>query len=366
MREHFLPAVVGSDEIAPIAVLVSPDIIDKVFERPICFLLLWFVPLLALLLRYAYKKKKQTALMFFDPSMADRLMPTLDAGRFFRKSSLLLLALVFSILAAAGPRFGTYYEEVSQSGVDVFILLDVSQSMLAEDIAPNRLTRAKSDIQDLLNSIAGDRVGLIVFAGKPIIKVPLTTDHGFFLQILRSVDTHSAPRGGTAIGDAIRLALRVMPPEAGREQAILLITDGEDQESMPLEAAKDTAERQIRILTLGLGNPAEGGRIPLRNSSGQLTYLKHEGQEVWSKLDESILREIARITEGAYIAAGTGTFNLGQIYADSIGKMQGNVSPTERRQRLRHQYQIFLATAVLCLLLYIIAPEYRQPFPSAA
>jgi Ca-activated chloride channel family protein len=346
-----------------------------VFERPVYLLLFWVVPLLALLLGYAYNKKKQTALLFFDPSMANRLMPIVDASRFSRKALLLLCAFGFAIVAAASPRFGTYYEEVPQSGVDVFILLDVSRSMLAEDVVPNRLGRAKSDIQDLLNHVAGDRVGLIAFAGKPIIKVPLTTDHGFFLQVLHSVDTDSAPRGGTAIGDAIRLALRAMPPEAERQRAMVLITDGDDQESMPLEAAKDAAERNVRILTLGLGNSAEGGRIPLRDSAGQLTYLKYDGQEVWSKMDETVLREIARITEGAYVAAGTRTFDLGQIYADSIGRMQGNAyqegvyqegvnqegdRQMGRRQKLRHQYPLFLSVAVVCLLLYIVAPEHRK------
>ena len=329
------------------------------FERPVYLLLLWLVPLFALLLWYAYHQKRRTALMFLEEPIIDRLMPVLDTGRSLRKALLLLLALVFGIVASAGPQFGIYHEEVSTSGVDVFILLDVSRSMLAEDVAPNRLDRAKLDIQDLLSHVAGDRVGLIVFAGKPLIKVPLTTDHGFFLQALHTVDTNSAPHGGTAIGDAIRLALRAMPPEAERERAIVLITDGEDQESMPLEAAKDAAERQIRILTIGLGNPVDGGRIPLRDSSGNLTYLRHDGQEVWSKMDELVLREIARLTEGAYIAAGTRMFDLGQIYSDSIGKMQGNIYQTEQRQRQKHQYQIFLALAVLCLLLYIVAPEHR-------
>ena len=335
---------------------------NDVFERPIYLLLLWLVPLLALLLWYAYKRKKQTALLFFEVSIIDRLMPTLDAGRFFRKALLLLLAFVFGIVAVAGPRFGTYYEEVSPSGVDVFVLLDVSRSMLAEDVVPNRLERAKADIQDLLNHATNDRVGLIVFAGRPIIKVPLTTDHGFFLQVLRSVDTNSAPRGGTAIGDAIRLALRAMPPEADRERAIVLITDGEDQESMPLEAAKDAAERQIRILTIGLGNPAEGGRIPMRSQNGVLTYLRHDGQEIWSKMDASTLETIALLTKGDCILAGTRMFDLGQTYTTFIGNMQGSIYQTEQREKLRHQYQIFLAVAVLCLLLYIVAPEHRLGF----
>jgi Ca-activated chloride channel family protein len=133
---------------------------------------------------------------------------------------------------------------------------------------------------------------------------------------------------------------------------------------MPLEAAKDAAERQVRILTIGLGNVQDGGRIPIRDPNGNLTYLRHDGQEVWSKMDEPTLREIARITEGAYIAAGTRTFDLGTIYADSIGKMQGNVYQTEQRQQLRQQYQIFLAIAVLCFLLYMIAPEHRVRLPN--
>jgi Ca-activated chloride channel family protein len=330
------------------------------FERPIYLLLLWLVPLLALLLVYAYKKRKRAALSFFGSSMAERLLPLLDAGRCFRKSLMFLFAVVFGIIAAASPRFGVYYEEVSRTGVDVFILLDVSRSMLAEDVVPNRLERAKSDIQDLLNRVAGDRVGLIAFAGKPMIKVPLTTDQGFFLEVLHSIDTNTAPRGGTAIGDAIRLALRAMPPEAERERAMVLITDGEDMASMPLEAAKDAAERQVHILTVGIGNPHEGGRIPIRDEKGNLTYLKHEGQEVWSKPDEATLQEIARMTQGAYISPGTKTYELGQIYADSIGKMQGNTDQTEYQRQLRYQYQIFLAAAVLCLMLYVILPEHRR------
>jgi Ca-activated chloride channel family protein len=322
------------------------------FDRPIYLLLLWFVPLLALLLWYAFKRKQKAANAFFSTAMAERLMPPLDAGQYLRRSALLILAAVLGIIAAADPQFGTYYEEVSRNGVDVFILLDVSRSMLAEDVLPNRLQRAKSDIKDLLDRVVGDRIGLIVFAGKPMIKVPLTADQGFFLSILNKVDTNVAPRGGTAIGDAIRLALRAMPPAADRQRAIVLITDGEDQESMPLDAAKDAASRQIRILTVALGDPNEGGRIPIRDADGRLTYLKHNGQEVWTKPDEKTLQEIARLTEGAHVPAGTKTFNLGQIYADSIGKMQGSAYQAERRQKYRHQYQIFLTAAVLCILIW--------------
>jgi len=257
-------------------------------------------------------------------------------------------------LAVAGPRFGVSFEEVRRSGADVFVLLDVSRSMLVEDVLPNRLGRAKSDIKDLLQRLGGDRIGLIVFAGKPIVKVPLTTDHGFFLDVLRNVDPNSAPRGGTAIGDAIRKAIETMPTEAGRDQAIILLTDGDDQDSMPLDAARDAASRNIRILCIGLGDPTYGGRVPTGNN----TYLEYEGRQVWSKVDEQTLREIATITGGLYVPAAGKTFDLGQIYVTKLGRMQGGEYQVEHRRRYREQYQIFLAVAVAMLFVYVAVPEY--------
>ncbi|GHT13093.1 hypothetical protein FACS1894170_08680 [Planctomycetales bacterium] len=281
--------------------------------------------------------------------MADKLVPNVTRRRYLSATVLVLLATVFGIVALAGPQFGTEYEEVTRSGTDVFILLDVSRSMLAEDVSPNRLDRAKSDILDLLNRVVGDRIGLIVFAGKPIVKVPLTTDFGFFQDVLRSINVNSAPRGGTAIGDAVRKALNVMPPDNTRQQSIVLITDGDDHESMPLEAAKEAAGRNVRILTIGLGDTQDGSRIPTQDENGNRIFLKHNGQEVWSKVDEKTLETMAQLTGGAFVAAGTKTFDLGAIYADSIGKLQGSDNETERRQKLQQRFQPFLLCGILCL-----------------
>ncbi|MDR1962295.1 MAG: VWA domain-containing protein [Planctomycetaceae bacterium] len=329
------------------------------FDQPYYLLFLWLIPVFAFLIRYAYQRKRCAAEQFLQAAMRKRLMPGIDGVRILSRSIVLLTALSFSFVAAANPMFGVYFEEVSRKGADIFVLLDVSRSMLAEDTAPNRLMRAKSDIKDLLQRIVGDRVGLIVFAGKPIVKVPLTTDHGFYNEILDSVDTNSAPRGGTAIGDAIRKALDVMPPESDRDQAIVLITDGDDQESMPLEAAGDAAARKVRILTVGLGDAAEGGRIPIRDADGKLTYLKHEGREVWSKVNEQTLKEIALQTGGIFIPAETRAFDLGQFYIDYLGRLKGGEYQIEQRKKFRQQYQVFLVIAVLLLLVYIAVPEYR-------
>ena len=329
------------------------------FEKPFYLLFLWLIPVLAVLLRYAFKRKQAAAERFVERNMVERLFPSPNRrSRTLFRGSVLLLAMVFLFLAAAGPHFGVSFEEVHRSGADVFVLLDVSRSMLTEDVPPNRLRRAKSDIEDLLRQLGGDRVGLIVFAGKPIVKVPLTTDRGFFLDVLKGVDTNSAPRGGTAIGDAIRKALDTMPTEAARDRAIILMTDGDDQDSMPLDAARDAAARNFRILCIGLGDPALGGRIPIRNESGSQTFLRYEGHEVWSKVDEKALREIATITDGLYVPASGKTFDLGQIYAAKFGRMQGGEFRTEHRRRYKEQYQMFLVVALALLFVYIGTPEH--------
>lgn len=329
------------------------------FDKPFYLLLIWLIPCIAALLYYGFRQRRRAAAIFLDAPMIERLMPQLDGFRVFRRSFVLLAGLALVCLAAAGPKFGIYFEDVSRKGADIFVLLDVSRSMLAEDAAPNRLQRAKSDIKDLLQRVVGDRVGLIVFAGKPVNRVPLTTDHGFYNEILDHVDTNSAPLGGTAIGDAIRKALDSMQSEADRDQVIVLITDGEDQESMPLEAAKAAAARNVRILAIGLGDTIEGARIPINDAAGNKTYLKHDGHEVWSKVDEETLRQIAQISGGVYVPAGTSAFDLGQIYTDLLSRLQGGEYQLEQRERHRQQYQVFLALAVLFLLLFLVLPEFR-------
>ncbi|MDR1479684.1 MAG: VWA domain-containing protein [Planctomycetaceae bacterium] len=301
---------------------------------------------------YSYSRRRRLALCFVDAEMVRRLMPLFSFGRFLVSCVCFLLAMVFIIISAACPMFGEYFEDVSRKGCDVFVLLDVSRSMLAEDVSPNRLERAKSAIRDLLDNAVGDRVGLLVFAGKPIIKVPLTTDRGFYNEVLNDINTRSVLSGGTSIGDAIRRALAAMPEEAQRDQAIVLITDGEDHESMPIEAAKDAAARNVKILTVGLGDTVEGGRIPLRDEKGNLTFLKYEGREIWSKVDSKTLMEIADITNGTYIPAGNKLFDLGQIYSQNIAKLSSGEFQIEQRKKYHRQFQIFLIFALIALFVY--------------
>jgi Ca-activated chloride channel family protein len=186
--------------------------------------------------------------------MWSRIFPDESAGRFWFKLFLRELAIIANLVALAGPRFGTEVEQGVPRGSDLYVLIDVSRSMLAEDVAPSRLARAKADVSALLNRLDGERVGLIAFAGQAVVKCPLTVDYDSFRRALQELDPNSAPRGGTAIGDAIRKALEVFHAKVQRDQSILLITDGDDQKSYPLEAAEIAAERKVAIFAVGLGD----------------------------------------------------------------------------------------------------------------
>jgi Ca-activated chloride channel family protein len=267
-------------------------------DAPKYLRLLWILLPIVVLLWYAYSKRRRAAERFADQPMLVRLQPVHEVWRGLTRTLLLLLGVGLLVVAVARPRWGVYFEEIQSRGIDMFVLLDVSRSMSARDVRPSRLERAKSDIRDLLARVKGDRVGLIVFAGASVVKVPLTTDQGFFEMVLDDIDFASAPRGGSLIGDAIRKALASLPEEHDRDQVLVLITDGEDHDSFPDEAARVAAERGIKIFTLGLGDVSEGNRIPLRDEKGSLHFLQHDGQEVWSRLDERLLKSVALVTGG--------------------------------------------------------------------
>lgn len=341
------------------------------FQDPELLLLFWILPILIVLLIYAHHKRVATARRFVDPEMVARLIPATGELRPWVKGTAIVLGIACLLLAAARPRWGVYFEKVSARGVDLFVLLDVSRSMLAEDVAPNRLGRAKSDIQDLLKKLEGDRVGLITFAGAAVVKVPLTTDQGFFRMVLADLDTDSAPRGGTMIGTAVRKAIVAMPEDRDRDQVIILITDGQqnnpdpadgkhDDVTSPKEAAALAAERKVKIIAVGLGDTNEGARIPIRDEQGNLQYVKDEQQEVWSRMDERLLKEIALTTEGAYVPARTRAYDLGQIYEEHLaGLTRGDVY-AEKRKRYRERFQVFVCLGLGFLLLEMMIPRHRR------
>lgn len=303
---------------------------------------------------YSRRQRRRAAEAFVAQAMWARILPADSRARFWMKTILRETALVSGLVALAGPRWGTQYEEVVPRGSDLYILIDVSRSMLAQDVPPSRLGRAKSDVAALINRLEGERVGLIAFAGQAVVKCPLTVDYDAFRRTLDDLDTGSAPRGGTAIGDAIRKALEVFHERAERDQAILLITDGDDQQSYPLEAAEKAAERHVTVFTVGLGDADQGARVPQaadsKSAAGSQSFVEYQGQQVWSKLDNTLLKEIALKTSGVYVPVGIKAYDLGELYADYLQGRRG--AEDEGHKRLRHgeQFQIFLALALFALL----------------
>ena len=306
---------------------------------------------------YSRGKRAAARSVFMMQPMMKRMMPPLSATRFWLKLILMEIAIVSGLVALAGPQFGEQYEVVIPRGSDLYVMIDVSRSMLADDVLPTRLGRAKADVSALVNRLEGERIGLIAFAGQAVVKCPLTVDYDSFRRALDELDPNSAPRGGTAIGDAIRKALEVFNANADRDQAILLITDGDDQDSYPLEAATVAAERQVTVFTVGLGDSERGSRVPLKGNS--TAFTEYEGQQIWSKLDNKLLQEIALKTSGVYIPAGTRAYDLGQLYADHLQGRRGKEAEGQQRMRRGERYQIFLAIALFALLV----EQCLSPYP---
>ncbi len=308
---------------------------------------------------YSRRRRRRAAQAFVAQEMWSRILPADSPARFWVKLLLRETALVAGLAALAGPRFGTQYEDVIPRGGDLYVLIDVSRSMLAEDVPPSRLGRAKADVAALVKRLDGERVGLIAFAGQAVVKCPLTVDYDAFRRSLDELDPASAPRGGTAIGDAIRKALEVFQARSDRDQAILLITDGDDQQSYPLEAAAVAAERHVTIFTVGLGDADHGARIP--QGATAKSYVEYQGQQVWSKLDGSLLKEIALKTSGVYVPVGTRAYDLAELYTNYLHGRRGGEEQSHKRMRRADQFQIFLALALLALL----ADLFTRPYPVA-
>ena len=229
----------------------------------------------------------------------------------------MLLALSFLILALARPQWGAKMQTIKRKGLDILIALDTSKSMLAEDIKPNRLERAKHEICGLIDKLEGDRVGLICFAGTSFVQCPLTLDYAAAKIFLKVIDTQIIPKGGTAIGEAIQQARKAFVQGERKYKVLILLTDGEDNSSQPLDAAKEAAQEGIRIYTIGLGSEV-GEPIPLKDQSGaHLGYQKdQEGNVIMTKLDQATLEKIALLTEGKYYHALNTEMELGKVYQD--------------------------------------------------
>lgn len=325
------------------------------WSEPFAFIGLAAIPIAFYFIAKRAEKRNEIIESSFAPEMTSRLFPPRSKTLLFVKNFFLATALVSFVLTLAGPKFGRVEETTATFGRDVFVLLDVSDSMLAEDVAPNRLTVAKLDVEDLLGAAVGDRVGLIAFAGSAQVEIPLTTDRTFFRELLQTVDVNSVKFGGTAIGDAIRLALSRFDDASDRARAIVLITDGEDWDSLPLEAARNAADANVPVFAIAIGDP-QGAKIPEFDVAGRRVGFKtFDGKIATSKPDVETLKQIASATGGQYFFADA-TLDLANVYKNGIDKLNRTRINEKSRVVLKDRYQPFLAFGLFAFAVYYYFP----------
>ncbi len=329
---------------------------------------LWVVPVLVVVFYYAAKKRRAALEKFVDAKLLPQLNAASTDGQHIRKAITITLALAFLVIGLARPAWNRIPHEVTQRGRDVVFLLDVSKSMLAEDLAPNRLDRAKLAIVDAVDKLEGDRVALVVFAGTAVVKCPLTLDYGFFRMSLDDVSPFSVTRGGTLIGDALRKVISgVFDQKQSEYRDVVLITDGEDHESFPVEAAKALGDLNVRLIAIGLGDENVGKRIPITGANGEMSFLKFGDQEVWSKLDAKTLRQMVDATPGGrYLNVSTGAIDLGDVYRQLIASAERKDIESRIINRYEEKFQIFLALSFLFLMIEMLIRQRKRRVTSAA
>jgi Ca-activated chloride channel family protein len=275
-------------------------------------------------------------------------MPEYSNAKLILKFVLLLLSYTFLVIAIAGPQTGSRLEEVKRKGIDLMIALDVSNSMLAEDIKPNRLERAKQAISRLIDKLEGDRIGIVVFAGKAYMQLPITTDYGAAKMFLSTINTNLIPTQGTVIADAIEMAGTSFG-ESKRNKAIVIITDGEDHQGNVLEQTEAALKKGIRIYTIGMGSP-DGAPIPIYNGNIQTGYKKdREGTTIISRLDETLLQRIASLGNGFYVRANNTETGLQKIF-EEINKIEKTEIESKQFSDYENRFQYFIALSLIFLV----------------
>ncbi len=323
--------------------------------------LLWVLPALLGVALYRFHKKDQALEKFAEAPLLGHINFSASRTRQWWKTVVVMLGVVFIVFSLTRPAWSPRPERVENKGRDIAFVLDVSRSMLAEDLRPNRLERARLAIRDLVGQLDGDRVALVAFAGSATVKCPLTQDYGFFRLMLDDIGIDSISRGGTLIGDAVRKTLdEVFSDPLKRYKDIILITDGEDHESFPVEAAKESAERGVRLIAIGLGDENEGQRIPLVNEKGERTFLRYQDKEVWTRLDADSLRRMVDATPGGrYLNVATGDFDLGSIYMNLVANAEKTDLESRTMKRYEEKFQIFLGFGFMLLLLEMLMTERK-------
>ncbi|MBV5312858.1 MAG: VWA domain-containing protein [Prolixibacteraceae bacterium] len=318
------------------------------------------IPVLIAFFWYSRIQRRKALAMFGQKDILSVLMPNVSNGRPILKFIILMLALASIIVAIARPQFGSKLKTEKRKGIELIIALDVSNSMMAEDIEPNRLERSKRAISQLVDKLSNDKIGLIVFAGDAYTQLPITADYVSAKLFLSSISTNMVPTQGTAIGAAIELGLKSFNPQFQGSKAMIIITDGENHEDDAVGAAKAAAEQGVVVYTIGMGLP-QGGPIP-EYTNGMKSYRKdREGNTVVTKLDEPMLQKIAEAGKGAYIRANNAQVGLNNLL-NEVNKMEKSELETQIYADYDDKFQYFIALALFLILLDFMILERKNKY----
>ncbi len=329
------------------------------FAEPVMFHGLWAVIPAAIFLFWVAHRRGRILERFVENKLLAEVIPGMSAKRFFWKNILLIGVFIFSVFALARPQWGFEWQEVKRRGLDILMVVDTSKSMLTADVKPNRLERTKLAIQDLLKKLKGDRVGLIAFAGDAFMICPLTVDYAGFMLSLNDLDVKTVGRGGTNLSRAIEEAIRGYNVTRSEYKAIILVTDGEETEGDVLAAARKAKDKGIRVYCIGIGTP-EGELIQISNDSGEKEFLKdNSGNFVKSRLNESLLQQIALTTSGMYVRSSGAEFGLDFIYEHELSHLEKRDIEQKMKKHYHERFQIPLTVAFILLLLETCLPTRK-------
>ena len=331
------------------------------FGAPAWLWALLLIPLLMALFVRAERGALRRLQEFVSARLLPQLAGTVNRPRRMIRFGLQLLGLALAIVSLAQPRWGYTFEDVKRKGLDLLIAVDTSRSMLSNDVQPNRLERVKLAVQDLINELQGDRVGLIAFAGRAFLQAPLTIDYDAVFEAINDLDTKTIPEGGTNISSAITLATQSFGKSATGNRALIIFTDGEELSGDAVQTAKAAAaDAGVRIFTVGVGTP-QGSLIPVTGDDGQTAFVKDPaGQVVKSKLDENRLREIAETTGGFYVHLENGPRTMQQLQSEGLAKMQAAEMDVRLSRRPIERYEWPLSAALIALAFSILFPERKS------
>jgi Ca-activated chloride channel family protein len=308
------------------------------------------IPVFILLFLVVSRWKKKAVASLGDKNVVKLMMPQVSFSRPWLKFIFFLVAYASLIVAMADPQMGSKTEEVKRKGADLMILLDVSNSMLAQDLAPNRLENAKQAIAQLIDKMHDDRIGIIVFAGQAYVQLPVTTDYSAAKLFLNTINTNMVPTQGTAIGAAIDLGMKSFDFKNGTGKAMILITDGENHEDNAIEAATQAKNKDVAINVVGVGS-AEGAPIPIyKDGQPAGFHTDSAGKPVVSKLNEDMCKDIAAAGNGVYVRANNSNSGL-SIVMDQIGKVQRKMYDSKTYKDFEDRFQFFVAITLVLLMI---------------